>query len=382
MAFFEQILYNETMNLTDLHKLTDRKYTPEGYLLVTAKVARAGIQDYGIFEFEKSQLPGHLASKPDDTRLRLLRPDSEVFHPESLASIPNKPVTNHHPDDFVTSINVTQLQVGFSRDSVRVDDGCVIADLVIQDKGIIDSIQRGKNEVSLGYSVDIDWTAGIDEKYGAYDGIQKNIRTNHIAIVWAGRAGSNIKLDDEEKMAKKIKASDADPTEEEKKVEDEEEEEKKVEDEEEEEEEKKANPFEKKDSIPSAELERLKGELAAAKAQIAKLSDSARIDAMIESRIRLIDRAKRLAPEVEAAGKSDLDIQKEVIGDKFDLADKSPEYIGGVFDALVETAGGSEQAAAALKDSTKSTETKSEAEVARDRFIERSKNGWKNKENR
>ena len=85
MAFFEQILYNETMNLTDLHKLTDRKYTPEGYLLVTAKVARAGIQDYGIFEFEKSQLPGHLASKPDDTRLRLLRPDSEVFHPESLA---------------------------------------------------------------------------------------------------------------------------------------------------------------------------------------------------------------------------------------------------------------------------------------------------------
>ena len=87
-----------TIRIFDKAKVTTRRITDEGFLEVTAKVGRPGIQEYVKgFDFKDAKLPKHIAEKPDGTIIRLLRPETEVFDSESMASFEGKPVTNKHP---------------------------------------------------------------------------------------------------------------------------------------------------------------------------------------------------------------------------------------------------------------------------------------------
>lgn len=154
--------------------------TPEGYLRAWASIARTGIQLY---------------TDADGSVRREYRPETEVASPESLASFAGKAITSEHPPVLLDADNTKDYQVGFSGTEIVYDNGFVKAVMTITDKDAIERIMRGDaREVSAGYRVNYDPTPGVTENGENYDGIQKEIIGNHIAIVRRGRAGPQVKL--------------------------------------------------------------------------------------------------------------------------------------------------------------------------------------------
>jgi len=154
--------------------------TPEGYLRAWASIARTGIQLY---------------TDADGSVRREYRPAVEVASPESLASFAGKAITSEHPPVLLDAENTKDYQVGFSGTEVVYDDGFVKAVMTITDKEAIERIMRGDaREVSAGYRVNYDPTPGVTENGEHYDGVQKEIIGNHIAVVRRGRAGPQVKL--------------------------------------------------------------------------------------------------------------------------------------------------------------------------------------------
>ena len=164
----------------DYGQVTKSEVTDEGYLKVWCKAARVGTQLY---------------TRGDGTQVREYRPEDEVSNPDSLASFGMKAVTLNHPKVLLDSKTTKLHQVGHAGSHVRFSDGFVEVALVITDQNAIDAIQRGDaQEVSAGYRVDYDPTPGVTPKGESYDGIQRNIRVNHIAVVSKGRAGREARL--------------------------------------------------------------------------------------------------------------------------------------------------------------------------------------------
>ena len=170
----------ETVSRYDYGQVTKSEMTDEGYLKVWCKAARVGTQLY---------------TRGDGAQVREFRPEDEVAKPESLASFGMKAVTMGHPPVLLDSGNTKVHQVGHAGSQVRYNDGFVEVALLITDKSAIDRIQRGDaQEVSAGYRVDFDPTPGVTPQGESYDGVQRNIRVNHIAVVPKGRAGRDVRL--------------------------------------------------------------------------------------------------------------------------------------------------------------------------------------------
>ena len=164
----------------DYGQVTKSEVTDEGYLKVWCKAARVGTQLY---------------TRGDGTQVREYRPEDEVSNPDSLASFGMKAVTLNHPKVLLDSKTTKLHQVGHAGSHVRFSDGFVEVALVITDQDAIDAVQRGDaQEVSAGYRVDYDPTPGVTPNGESYDGIQRNIKVNHIALVARGRAGREARL--------------------------------------------------------------------------------------------------------------------------------------------------------------------------------------------
>jgi hypothetical protein len=164
----------------DYGQVTKSEITDEGYLKVWCKAARVGTQLY---------------TRGDGTQVREYRPEDEVSNPDSLASFGMKAVTLNHPKVLLDSKTTKLHQVGHAGSHVRFSDGFVEVALVITDQNAIDAVQRGDaQEVSAGYRVDYDPTPGVTPNGESYDGIQRNIKVNHIALVNRGRAGREARL--------------------------------------------------------------------------------------------------------------------------------------------------------------------------------------------
>ena len=164
----------------DFSPIEKYETTPEGYLRVWASIARTGIQLY---------------TDADGSVRKEFRPESEVASPESLASFAGKAITMEHPPVLLDSENTKNHSVGFTGTEVVYDDGFVRAVMTITDQEVIDKVMRGDvREVSAGYRVSYDPTPGVTDNGEHYDGIQKEISGNHVAIVRRGRAGPQVKL--------------------------------------------------------------------------------------------------------------------------------------------------------------------------------------------
>lgn len=121
------------------------------------------------------------------------RTPEEVFDKMAIASFEGKAFTDTHPAVDVTSDNwsiyskgeVTNVRRGSGDNSIYL-----IADIIVRDPIVIDEIQSGaKREISSGYN------CSYVEKDGKV--YQTDIRGNHVALVQAGRAGSNVRINDE-----------------------------------------------------------------------------------------------------------------------------------------------------------------------------------------
>lgn len=162
-----------------------RETTPEGYLLCRdVPLARIGKLLYA---------DGEVPVTADNSGLIIIeRGEDVLFDPRTIASFEGKPVTDDHPKGWVTPENWKKLSNGTAHDvrrGVDEDSDCLVADLLITDKDMIDAVMKGKVEISLGY--DADYT-----EISVGKGIQTNIFGNHIALVKKGRCGSRCKIGD------------------------------------------------------------------------------------------------------------------------------------------------------------------------------------------
>ena len=158
--------------------------TPQGGVRVPAAITRVGVLSY---------------EDGNGKRWRELRPASEVFSTDSLATLRDAPVTELHPPELVTRDNWDRYAIGHNGADARVeDDRLVTTDgLVVQSGPSAEKIRRGDlAETSAGYTCDLDETPGTDPVEGPYDKVQRAIRYNHIALGpegWA-RGGREMAL--------------------------------------------------------------------------------------------------------------------------------------------------------------------------------------------
>lgn len=367
-----------------------REYTTEGYLKVPATIARVGVQAYTAKELG-------LSDREPNEILYIYRSPDEVFNEESLQSFAAKPVTDNHPPELVNATNFKKYAVGYTSEKVETLDRQLVNTFVyITDAGAIKSVEAGKCELSNGYMSDIDYTPGISPEGHHYDGLQRNIRGNHVAIVEKGRAGSACRLadnlpqkEDNINMAKvtidgvdyevseqasqainKVQRKLADA---EKETAEKDEELKKKEDEMEEQ---KEESKKTEDSLNS-EIESLK----------AKVPTLDVIDKSVQERSTLIEKAKLIDSGIEWQGKTNAEIRKAIVESKnkhINLDGASESYIKGIFDTMVATIEANPQtdldkafSDTATQNADEDKDTRSPSQKARDKFVSDTQQLWK-----
>lgn len=152
--------------------------TPEGFIRDAPIIGRTGILVY---------------RNADGTERREYRPPDEAFKADSLSSLKGKPITIGHKG-LVDSGNASSIApVGTVLSEGRQDGETIRADIVIY------NLNTDARELSCGYTLTLDETAGTTPSGEHYDAIQRNIKYNHVAIVPKGRAGiARLNMDGEQ----------------------------------------------------------------------------------------------------------------------------------------------------------------------------------------
>jgi hypothetical protein len=162
-----------------LERLDAPRLLPTGWLRASAHISRVGIQEY---------------RRGDGSMQREFRPPETVFDAEALESFAMVPVTDGHPaEGLLTAENTGRYQRGHLSENVQAAGDRVRASLLVTDAELVRSILGGKQELSCGYTCELDPTPG--EWQGKhYDAVQRKVRGNHVAVVQRGRAGSSVRL--------------------------------------------------------------------------------------------------------------------------------------------------------------------------------------------
>lgn len=174
------------MKFTDAVTVAGTRRTEDGYLIAEARAVRTGIQLYA----------GDEVGRPDLPVVRVYRSPEEVFAADSLRSFTHAPITIDHPKEQVTAETWKDLAVGEVSTMAKKDGEWVLLPLILKDAKGIAEVERGKRQLSAGYTCELDWTPGMTSDGHAFDAQQKNIRINHLAIVDAARAGSQARIGD------------------------------------------------------------------------------------------------------------------------------------------------------------------------------------------
>jgi uncharacterized protein len=159
--------------------------TTGGLLRVTAAPTRAGVFEY---------------TSPSGEKFSELRHPDEVFHPDSLASLEDVPVTLAHPKGGMKPELFSKLAVGHVRaGTVQRGDGDVVRSAIVLSRA--DAIAMAekpgpKPDLSAGYDCVIDPTPGVYMGQ-RYDQAQTRIRYHHVMMLPSGqgRAGTVCRLD-------------------------------------------------------------------------------------------------------------------------------------------------------------------------------------------
>jgi hypothetical protein len=145
-----------------------------GWLRADAHLTRTGVLEY---------------RNPDGSVRRELRLPEEVFHADALGSFAMVPLTNGHPPEgLLTAENTGRYQVGSIGEQVVPDGSLVRSSVLVTDAATVKKIEDGTVGLSMGYLCDLEEAPG-EWNGQRYDGIQRKIRGNHVALVPNPRAG-------------------------------------------------------------------------------------------------------------------------------------------------------------------------------------------------
>ena len=380
----------------DVSLIEKYEMTPEGYLRVWASIARTGIQHY---------------TDADGSIRKEFRPETEVASPESLASFAGKAITMEHPPVLLDSENTKNYQIGFTGSEIVYDNGFVKAVMTVTDRETIDKVMRGDvREVSAGYRVNYDPTPGVTDGGEHYDGIQKEISGNHVAIVRRGRAGPQVRLhldrqdaadpsllsiEEKQTMSAKVvfdgaefevsesvalaitkEREDAKMSFEDMK--------------------KKYDELQSAADAMKSEMdameEQMKGKMDSAEGRADALTEQVdslkaeleeakqiNVDSIVEERLALISKAKPVLDSAyEFTGKSDREVMvdtiKAVRGDSIALDERSDDYVLAMFDTISEDAASRADSTEDLRKAVASIATPASAPSS---YMEKLQNAWK-----
>jgi hypothetical protein len=160
--------------------------TGDGYMICRPRIARTGIQEY----------LGSEVGRPDLAKVRVYRPESEVFSADAMSSLAHKPVTVEHPSEPVTAKNWRKYAVGRLDDEIVRDGEFIRVPLILMDAEAIEVVKSGKSQLSVGYSAALNWADGVTKDGEKYDVTQTAIRANHVAITHTARGGPKLRMGD------------------------------------------------------------------------------------------------------------------------------------------------------------------------------------------
>jgi hypothetical protein len=169
-----------------------RSFDQQGFL----HVEKSNISKANVCPYMGREIPNWQALGLDGDRVYQM-----YRHPDELAkAVPtfrNLPLLcDHVPVDADTI--PPELIVGSTGSDVAFDGQYLTANPSVWKRNSIEGVlSNRKREMSSAYSYDADMTAGETEGV-QYDGIMRNIRGNHVALVITGRAGPDVVVGDEQ----------------------------------------------------------------------------------------------------------------------------------------------------------------------------------------
>lgn len=292
---------------------------------------------------------------------------TELLSEVTVDSANSKPVTDNHPDELVTQVNASKYMKGFTATNAHVENDALKVDMTITDKSLINEINKGKQELSIGFETEVVPKKG-EYKGIAYDSVQRNIQINHVAVVEQGRAGHSVRLlgdsaemieqDAHQKKGKQMETTkvrldnadvtvatedanriiqlDADNSDKAKKIAELENQIK--------EKQKELDDLKGKTNEEKKNADKAQAKADAAEKELEDLKKKYSEDAMekaVTSRMELINKVKPyVGDSYEFKGKSEKQMKLDAIkalDDSVDLTEKSADYIDAYFDSMCKT---------------------------------------------
>lgn len=171
--------------------LSSRRIDEDGRL----HVFPTNISKANVCPYRGSEIPGSEALNLDPNKIyMLLRDPNELA--KAAATFNNVPLLTKH-----VPVNVDEpmphLVVGSTGTDATFNSPYLVNSLVVWDAGAIAGIEHNQQkELSCAYRYEADMVIGEFEGT-KYDGVMRNIRANHVALVESGRAGSDVVVGDD-----------------------------------------------------------------------------------------------------------------------------------------------------------------------------------------
>lgn len=169
--------------------------------LKNIRIALSGIYDYSINELGSLNLS--LSNAPDWVERKTIY---KVYRPASvLAAACEKfkllPLTHHHPQEEVNSVNFRDLVIGYTGENPFIDyigdkdEVGIRSNVLLYDDEAQNAYARGEVQLSPGYKALFEWQKGRSPHGDEYDIVMKEINAvNHLALLPSGRGGDDARV--------------------------------------------------------------------------------------------------------------------------------------------------------------------------------------------
>lgn len=178
-------------NLMAFDRQSARSIDADGRL----HVSKTNISKAVVNPYYGREIPGWQQIGLDGDKVYRLHRDPEELA-KGAGTFNNLPILNKHIPVTVDAPQKDNV-VGSIGSDVVFDAPYLQASLCIWDAAAIAGVESEKQcELSCGYRYDPDMTPGTTSDGEAYDGVMRNIRGNHLALVEVGRAGPDVVVAD------------------------------------------------------------------------------------------------------------------------------------------------------------------------------------------
>jgi hypothetical protein len=197
-----------------------REYDVNGFIEVKGNP----ISKVGVFPYSGGQIDESLDA---EQIYQIYRPEEELSDIDAIESFKLLPFTVEHAmlgaeDEGMTAPENKGVH-GVIGEDVFFEDGYLKGNIKIFSEEVKKLLANGKRELSIGYRCLYDMVSGIYNGQ-KYDGIQRKIRGNHLALVDEGRSGHDVAVLDSFKFtidSRELNMADQDVEKKEEKAQDE-----------------------------------------------------------------------------------------------------------------------------------------------------------------